>query len=107
MNFQLKCQEETEVEYDCLSDQQSQNLHDNTILNELEAAQNNSAFLGDSYIASCPTLLEFKKDYMERYYGETSCSFTQVQQRLTEKKQCEDKVSALQKFLVDKFAGQR
>ena len=82
------------------------NVRTNTILEEIERANNQSSFLGESYIASCPILRDFRKNYVNQRYGYNSpCTFNEIQERLKLKKTCEEGVRNKGKFLENFVTG--
>ncbi len=87
--IQLKCWEDSEAQYNCLTDDEEENIRRNIILKEIREALNNTEFLGESYIGSCPALSNFKRNYVSESFGNSPCSFQEILDSLSEKTACE------------------
>ena len=85
----LKCWEDSEAQYNCLTDDEEENIRRNIILKEIREALNNTEFLGESYIGSCPALSNFKRNYVSESFGNSPCSFQEILDSLSEKTACE------------------
>jgi len=96
----LECWTKVERSYDCFSEDEFANVRNNILLDDIERAKNESDFLGESYIASCRLLTNFRKTYVNSRYGPNSpCTFNEIQESLKAKKACEAEVRKKGKFL--------
>ena len=101
-NFlQLQCWTTTERAYNCLTDEEVPNIRDNILRKEIEKASNQSDFLGESYVASCQLLRDFRRNFVTRNYGSNSpCSYNQIIEALASKKTCDSALDKRGKFLA-------
>merc|ERR1711962_1207836 len=62
---------------------------------------NQSDFLGESYVASCQLLRDFRRNFVTRNYGSNSpCSYNQIIEALASKKTCDNALDKRSKFLA-------
>ena len=81
--LQLECWFNTDKSFDCLNEKEAANVKNNILLEDIQRAQNESDFLGETYIASCGILTNFRKDYVCDNFGcDSSCSFNEIQDSL-------------------------
>lgn len=82
-----------------------ENIEAKLISDEIEKAKNETEFLGQSYIGSCSVLTDFMRKYMSDRYGNTPCTFDEIQENLKLKKSCEARVSSKLDFLKQVASG--
>jgi len=101
VSARLQCWDTTERSYNCLTDEEVPNIRDNILRKEIEKANNQSDFLGESYVASCQLLRDFRRNFVTRNYGSNSpCSYNQIIEALASKKTCDNALDKRSKFLA-------
>ena len=73
---------------------------------EIEKAQNDSLSLGESYIQSCPTLSNFRREFIIDKFGRgSSCTYQQGIDAFDAKKECQANARSKTDLLVNVAKG--
>jgi hypothetical protein len=100
LSAKLQCWTTADRSYNCLTDDELPNIRNNMIRKEIEKANNQSDFLGESYVASCGLLRDFRANFVNKYYGSNSpCSYNQILEAIDSKKTCENALKKKSAFL--------